>query len=526
MFCTIVPQDSHSQNLGVSAMISVLNEKEVYFLATVVIRPEDLAVQQKFAEDLTLSYREETKRRGYEFTYSIRTYGCQLNESDSEKLSGILKSLSFVPGRTEDTDLVIYNTCSIRENARDRLFGNLGLVKAMKRKNPSLIVAVCGCMMKQNENVEKIKKSYPFVDLIFGPQDIHRLPELLFRIRFQQKKVYDVSQTDYIADDLDLPIDRSRKFRALVPIMYGCNNFCTYCIVPYTRGRERSRPFDQIMKEITGLSADGYKEILLLGQNVNSYGRDLEGMPDFADILEACSKVSGIVRVRFMTSHPKDLSDRVIEIIAANPTIEKHLHLPLQSGSDKILTAMNRHYSRDQYLRTARLFRNSVPQGTISTDIIVGFPGETEDDFEETLSLMREIRFDSAFTFQYSVRPGTPAAQMTDQISQEVVTERFSRLLELQNGHCYESNMQVVGTLEEILIEGRSETAPHILSGRTGSNRLINFTLPDDIDLPDGSHLEKGDTFDGDKLEGCLAQVRITGARPFSLEGRWESWNS
>ena len=495
-------------------------------MATVIIRPEDLAVQKKFAGDLTISYRDEAKQRGYDFTYSIRTYGCQLNESDSEKLSGILKSISFVPGLTDDNDLVIYNTCSIRENAQDRLFGNLGLVKAMKRKNPKLIVAVCGCMMKQDENVEKIKRSYPFVDLIFGPQDIHRLPELLYRIRFLQKKVYDVSQTDYLADDLDLPIDRTRIFRAYVPIMYGCNNFCTYCIVPFTRGRERSRPFDQIMKNVTDLAAEGYKEILLLGQNVNSYGKDLEGMPDFADILEACAATAGIYRVRFMTSHPKDLSDRVIEIIAACPTIEKHLHLPLQSGSDTILTAMNRHYTREQYLRTAQLFRRLVPEGTISTDIIVGFPGETEDDFEDTLSLMREIRFDAAFTFQYSVRPGTPAAQMPDQVPQDVVTARFSRLLELQNAHCYESNMSVIGKVEEILIEGRSENAPHILSGRTNSNRLVNFALPDNIDLPDHTHLDKGDTFDGDKLEGCLAQVRITGARPFSLEGQWESWNS
>jgi len=525
-FCTIVQQDSDSQNLAYSDMISVLKEKEVYFLATVVIRPEDLAVQKKFADDLTVSYRDEAKRRGYEFTYNIRTYGCQLNESDSEKLSGVLKTLSFVPARSDDSDLVIFNTCSIRENAQDRLFGNLGLVKAMKRKNPAMIVAVCGCMMKQDENVEKIKKSYPFVDLIFGPQDIHRLPELLFKIRFTQKKVYEVSEIDYIADDLDLPIDRSRRFRASVPIMYGCNNFCTYCIVPYTRGRERSRPFDQIIREIHELSSEGYKEILLLGQNVNSYGRDQEGIPDFADLLEASAKIPGIARIRFMTSHPKDLSDRVIEIMAAHANIEKHLHLPLQSGSDSILTAMNRHYTREQYLRTARLFRSKIPEGTISTDIIVGFPGETESDFEATLTIMREIRFDAAFTFQYSVRPGTPAATMDGQIPQDVVTERFSRLLEMQNAHCYESNISVVGSLEEILIEGRSQTAPHILSGRTANNRLVNFTLPDDIDLPDGTHLVKGDLINGDILEGFFAKVRITGARPVSLEGRWESWIS
>ena len=507
-------------------MISVVNEKEVYFLATVVIQPEDLAVQKKFTDDLARSFSDEAKKRGYEFTYSIRTYGCQLNESDSEKLSGFLKSFSFVPGRTDDNDLVVFNTCSIRENARGRLFGNLGQVKAMKRKNPGLIVAVCGCMMKQEENVEKIKKSYPFVDLIFGPQDIHRLPELLYRLRFEQKKVYDVSQIDYIADDLDLPIDRTRRFRALLPIMYGCNNFCTYCIVPFTRGRERSRPFDQITKEISDLASEGYREILLLGQNVNSYGRDHTDTPDFADLLEFSAKVPGIDRVRFMTSHPKDLSDRVIDIIASYPTIEKHIHLPLQSGSDRILTAMNRHYSREQYLRTARLFRRKVPEGTLSTDIIVGFPGETEADFQDTLSIMQEIRFDAAYTFQYSVRPGTPAAEMDGQIPQDIVTERFSRLLELQNAQSYESNISVIGMLEEILIEGGSENAAHILSGRTKSNRLVNFVLPDNIDLPDKTHLDKGDSINGDKLEGCMARVRITGARPYSIEGRWESWIS
>ena len=505
-------------------MISVLSEKEVYFLSIVEIQPEDLGAQRKYTEELSESFRSEAGKRGYGYTYSIRTYGCQLNESDSEKLSGLLQAMSFVPANTDDPDIVIFNTCSVRENAQDRLFGNLGLIKTMKKRNPSLIVGVCGCMMKQEENVRKIRKSYPFVDLIFGPQDIHRLPELLHRLRFGEKKVYDVSKTDYLADDLDLPIDRSRKFRALVPIMYGCNNFCTYCIVPYTRGRERSRPFDRIMEELRQLASEGYREILLLGQNVNSYGRDQEGAPDFADLLEAASKIQEFSRIRFMTSHPKDLSDRVIEIMAASPSIEKHLHLPMQSGSDRILQAMNRHYTREQYLRTARLFRDKVPDGTISTDIIVGFPGETEEDFEDTLSLMREVRFDAAFTFQYSVRPGTPAAKMEGQVPQDVVTARFSRLLELQNTHCYESNLSVVGNVEEILIEGRSETAPNILSGRTRSNRLVNFSLSDGIALPDGSSLEKADLLDGDRLEGRMAYVKITGARPFSLEGKWESF--
>lgn len=493
-------------------------------MSIVQIGPAEIEAQHQYSVKLKKKYQEEAENRGYPFTFSIRTYGCQLNESDSEKMSGILKAISFSDASTDDADLVIFNTCSVRENAHDRLFGNLGLLKTVKKRNPKMIVAVCGCMMKQGENVDKIRKSYPFVDLIFGPQDIHRLPEFLHKLAFETKKVYDVSSIDYLADDLDLPIDRSRKFRALVPIMYGCNNFCTYCIVPYTRGRERSRPFSQIMKEITDLAAEGYKEILLLGQNVNSYGKDQEGTPDFADLLLETSGIKGISRIRFMTSHPKDLSDRVIEIMASQPNIESHLHLPMQSGSDRILQAMNRHYTREQYIRTAMLFREKFPEGTISTDIIVGFPGETEEDFEDTLSLMRQIRFDAAFTFQYSVRPGTPAADMKDQISHEVVTERFTRLLDLQNSHCYESNQSVVGNLEEILIEGRSETAPHILSGRTRSNRLVNFTLADGIRLPDGTVLEKADAVNGDILEGHLALVRITGARPYSLEGRWESF--
>lgn len=488
-----------------------------------VVGAEQIAQQEGYKEKITAYLADTSKARGYEYTYSIRTYGCQLNESDSEKLAGTLKSMGFVSGQTEEADLVIFNTCSIRENAQDRLFGNLGLIKAMKRKNPNMVVAVCGCMMKQTENVDKIKQSYPFVDMIFGPQDIHRLPELLHSYFFESKKVYSVSEIDYLADDLDMTIDRSRRFRALVPIMFGCNNFCTYCIVPYTRGRERSRAFDQILTEIQQLVAEGYKEIMLLGQNVNSYGKDTEGeKKDFADLLEAACQIQGLKRLRFMTSHPRDLSDRVIEIMAKETVMEKHLHLPLQSGSDVILKAMNRHYTKEDYLRTAKLFRERIPTGTISTDIIVGFPGEEEADFQDTLGVMEEIRFDSAFTFQYSPRPGTPAAKMEKQISKEVVTERFGRLLELQNRHCYESNLSVVGEKQEILIEGGTETTPHILSGRTLSNRLVNFTLPAGTTLPNGDVLQNSEALQGDSLEGILCQVTITKARPFSLEGQWE----
>ena len=493
-------------------------------MAIQYLLPEDMEKQREYVDHMRQYFVDKAVLRGYPFTFSIRTYGCQLNESDSEKLSGFLQQMSLLPAKTDDPDVVIFNTCSIRENANDRLFGNLGVAKAMKRKNPQMIVCVCGCMMKQDENVEKIRKSYPFVDLIFGPQDIHRIPEYFYHRIFRKKKLYEVSQTDYIVDDLDLPIDRERKFRALVPIMYGCNNFCTYCIVPYTRGRERSRPFEKIMDEIKDLVKRGYKEVLLLGQNVNSYGLDQPGMPDFGDVLQGAARIPGIERVRYMTSHPKDLNERIIDIMRDEPTIEKHLHLALQSGSNTILAAMNRRYTRERFIEIATYFREQLPDGTISTDIIVGFPGETEEDFQDTITLMEQVKFDSAYTFQYSVRQGTPAAQMTNQIDQAVVTERFQRLLDVQNRHCFESNQATVGRLERILIEGKSETAPHILSGRTMSNRLVNFHLPDLTRLPNGDIIENSTFLNGDILEGVFAMVRITGARPYSLEGTWESF--
>ena len=490
----------------------------------VSITPEETAEQNDLLKKLYNSYSEESTKRGYPFSYSIRTFGCQLNESDSEKIAGFLGEMSFVPAVSDDPDLVIFNTCSVRENAEDRLFGNLGIVKAAKKKNPSMMIAVCGCMMKQPENVERIRKSFPYVNLVFGPQDIHRIPELFHKVRFSQKKLFDVSDIDYIADDLSMPVDRSRKFRALVPIMYGCNKFCTYCIVPYTRGRERSRPMEQILTEAKKLIAEGYKEIMLLGQNVNSYGNDLSEGEDFSALLEALAKLPGMYRIRFMTSHPKDLTNEVIDIMARYPNIERHLHLPVQSGSNRVLKTMNRHYTREDFLDTVRYYRDKIPGGTLSTDIIVGFPGETEEEFAETLTMAEEAAFDSAFTFQYSIRQGTPAAKMPDQIPHDVVTERFGRLMELQNHLCYQSNLAVVDTVEELLIEGRSETAAHIFTGRTSSNRLVNFTIPVGTVLPWGQVLGEGNSINGDELEGAIALVRLLRVRPFSCEGRLESF--
>jgi len=489
------------------------------------VQPEDMAIQNRLLKELYNSYSEQSTHRGFAFTYAIRTYGCQLNESDSEKIAGFMKSMSFEPALTDDPDIMFFNTCSIRENADDRLFGNLGLIKAAKRKNPSMIVAVCGCMMKQKEHLEKIKRSFPYVDLIFGPQDIHRIPELMHKLHFSKKKVYDVSETDFIADDLALPIERSRSFRALVPVMFGCNKFCSYCIVPYTRGRERSRPLEQIVEEISDLVKKGFKEVMLLGQTVSTYGADLGRKEGFSDLLREVSEIKGLYRLRFMSPYPTDITGEVLQVMKDHPNIERHLHLPVQSGSNRILKKMNRKYTKEQFMETVNTYRSFFPDGTISTDIIVGFPRETEEDFSDTISLVKEAAFDAAFTFQFSARNGTPAAKMEDKISPEVMTERFGRLLLLQNQNCYESNASVVGSVQEVLVEGRSETAPYIFTGRTSENRLVNFSIPKDTLLPWGDRTkEENEVIDGNRLEGSVATVLLKNARPFSLEGRLEKF--
>lgn len=482
-------------------------------MSVVRVKKEEIELISKVSSELKEYYEGLSKENGRKYTYRIHTYGCQLNESDSEKLAGMLENIGLEATEEEFADVNIYNTCAIRENAEDRLFGNLGLIKAQKRANRDMTVAVCGCMMKVPKNVEKINRSYPYVDLVFDPQQLHKFPVLLSESLKSRKQKISVDDVDYICDDLYVPIARQRKFRALVPIMYGCNNFCTYCIVPYARGRERSRDFDEIISQLKELAGQGYKEIMLLGQNVNSYGKDSGESKGFADLLRAAAEIKEFNRIRFMTSHPRDLSDEVIDIMASYDNIEKHLHLPVQSGSDAVLKRMNRHYTRDQYLRIAKLFREKIPEGSISTDIIVGFPGETEQDFEDTLSLVDICKFDSAFTFQYSKRPGTKAAEYEDQVPSDVVTERFNRLLELQNKLVFDSNKALVGKTFEVLIEGVSSTAPDILSGRTMTNHLVNFTMTSDV---------KASYPDGNSLEGRLCMVKITNARPYSVEGEME----
>ena len=449
-------------------------------------------------------------RKGRQLTYNVLTYGCQLNESDSEKLSGMLSSMGLKAssgGELDDADVIVFNTCSIRENADRHLFGNLGVFKTLKKNDRDVVIAVGGCMMKVPENVERIKKSYPYVDLVFDPQQLHRFPVLMRDAIRKDKQLVNISADDYIAEDNFFPIDRKRKFRALVPIMYGCNNFCTYCIVPYARGRERSRDFNEIVKELSELASQGYKEVMLLGQNVNSYKG--AGGETFADILRAASDFKEFSRVRFMSSHPKDLSDEVIDIMASRPNVEKHLHLAMQSGSNKVLKAMNRPYTIERFQEIVDKFRAKVEGGSLTTDIIVGFPGETDEDFEETLVAVDKAKFDACFTFQYSARPGTKAAAYENQVPSDVVTERFGRLTEYTNRYAEESNKKLVGKTMEVLIEGISKAGDMTFSGRTVTNHLVNFTIPEELGIDPGE----------DYLEGRLCEVRIDRARPYSVDG-------
>lgn len=451
--------------------------------------------------DADKNYTDIIKEYSKNKKYFLRTFGCQLNENDSEKLAGMLDQMGFSEtDKMDEANLILFNTCTIRANANDKIFGNLGIVNSLKKADKSRIIVVCGCMMKEKINIDKVMNSYRFVDIIFGPSDLHRFPELLGRKILDLKRVCGVSEEDELAEGL--PVKHKKRFRALCTIIYGCNNFCTYCIVPYVRGRERSREMDNIIGELTSLGSRGYKEVMLLGQNVNSYGKDLS-TGDFADLLEKAGEIESIERIRFMTSHPKDINKKLIDVMSSHKNIMPHLHLPLQSGSNSVLGKMNRGYTAEQFLEIVQYAKEKIPGITISTDIIVGFPGESEEDFQATLDLIARIRFDSAFTFQYSKREGTPAAGYDDQIPADVVTERFQRLLNLQNKISLENNQKTLNTIQEVLVEGPSEQNLEYLSGRTPENRLVNFSYP----YPHGD------------FEGNLARVLITGTQTYSLEG-------
>ena len=401
--------------------------------------------------------------------------GCQMNARDSEKLTGILEQVGYTEAADEEhADFVIYNTCTVRENANQRVYGRLGQLGHAKKKNPHMMIGLCGCMMQEPHVVEKLKKSYRFVDLIFGTHNIYKFAELLATRLESERMVIDIwKDTDKIVEDL--PVERKYSFKSGVNIMFGCNNFCSYCIVPYVRGRERSRDPKAIVREIERLVADGVVEVMLLGQNVNSYGKTLEEPMTFAQLLQEIEQIDGLERIRFMTSHPKDLSDELIEVMGNSKKICKHLHLPVQSGSSRILQKMNRRYTKEQYLTLVEKIRSAVPDISLTTDIIVGFPGETEEDFQETLDVVRKVRYDSAFTFIYSKRSGTPAAVMEDQVPDDVVKDRFDRLLTEVQQIASEVCAVHQGTVQTALVECKNEHDPHLMTGRLSNNLLVHF---------------------------------------------------
>ena len=418
--------------------------------------------------------KEKEMELGRKLTFYDQTFGCQMNFKDSEKLNGILEDIGYVKADTEKADFVYYNTCTVRENANVRVYGRLGALKNYKKKNPEMVIAMCGCMMQEPEEQEKVKTTFKFVDVVFGTHNIFKLAELLYECLSGRKRVFDVwEKTDQIIEDL--PSDRKFGFKAGVNIMFGCNNFCSYCIVPYVRGRERSRKPEDIVAEVKKLASEGVVEVMLLGQNVNSYGKNLENPISFAKLLTMVEEVEGIERIRFMTSHPKDLSDELIEVMAHSKKICKHLHLPVQSGSSRILKLMNRKYTKEHYLTLVDKIRTAVPDIAITTDIIVGFPGETEEDFLETLDIVRKVRYDSAFTFIYSKRTGTPAATMEDQVPEDVVKDRFDRLLKEVQTIAAEVCAVHEGTIQEVLVESVSDHDDHMVTGRLSNNILVHF---------------------------------------------------
>lgn len=407
-------------------------------------------------------------------SFHIETFGCQMNSRDSEKLQGILEAVGFVETDSETADFVLYNTCTVRENANQRVYGRLGVLNSLKKKNPHMMIALCGCMMQEEEVVAKIKKSYRFVDIVFGTHNIFKLAELIDERLDAKKMVVDIWQgTDRIVEDL--PTDRKFSFKSGVNIMFGCNNFCSYCIVPYVRGRERSRNPEDILAEIERLVKDGVIEVMLLGQNVNSYGKTLEAPVSFAELLKRVDEIEGLERIRFMTSHPKDLSDDLIQAMKNSKKVCSHLHLPLQSGSSKILKDMNRRYTKEQYLELVDKIRKELPDISLTTDIIVGFPGETEEDFKETLEVVERVRFDSAFTFIYSKRTGTPAAKMEGQIPEAVVKDRFDRLLKKVQFISAEVCGRDVHTVQKVLVEEINTHADGFVTGRLSNNTIVHF---------------------------------------------------
>jgi tRNA-2-methylthio-N6-dimethylallyladenosine synthase len=483
--CNIVENDSAESNIaGSNTEVSI----------------NDIEIQKNFIRLI----KEINKDAGRK--YYIATFGCQMNENDSEKLAGMLTEMGFEEAKEiENSDIIIYNTCCVRENAEQKVYGHLGALKRIKREKPDIVIAVCGCMMQQKNVVEVITKKYRHVDLIFGTHNMYRFPKLLHKILTDRQILVDVWDTEGSVIE-GIPIIRKDKIKAWVTIMYGCNNFCSYCIVPYVRGRERSRKVNDVVNEVRTLGQQGYKEVTLLGQNVNSYGKDLEDKSSFARLLYKIndSDLKGVERIRFMTSHPKDLSNELILAMRDCNKVCEHLHLPLQSGSSRILKEMNRRYTKEQYIYLAKRVKENIPGIALTTDIIVGFPGETDEDFIDTIDVIKKVEFDTAYTFLYSKRPGTPAAVREDQIPEEIKKKRFELLVKVQNQISKKINDTLIGKTVEILVEGTSKTNSDIYSGRTRTNKIVNFEGRED-------------------LVGSLVRVKIDKASTWSLEGTVQS---
>lgn len=462
---------------------------------------EEMQKQSDFAAKI----RAANAQREYAPKAFVETYGCQQNESDSERLKGMLSDMGYETCEDADSaDLVIYNTCAVRENAELRVFGNLGALKHKKRRNPNMLIGVCGCMIQQEHIANMIKSKYKHVDMVFGTHALYRFPQILSGA-MESGRVFDTKNEDGSIFE-NIPVKRNEPPLAKVPIMYGCNNFCTYCIVPYVRGRERSRSAEDILSECRNVAELGYKEIMLLGQNVNSYGNDLSGGLKFHELLSEVCRIDGIERIRFMTSHPKDISDELIQTMAREKKICKQLHLPIQSGSDKVLSDMNRKYTRAQYLERLNKVRKAMPSIVLTTDIIVGFPTETQQDFEETLSVLKEAEYDMIFSFIYSKRVGTPAAEMPDSLTDEQKHRNFDEMLKVQNEISKRKNDAYVGSIEAVLVEGLSKTNAETLTGRTEGGKVVNFSFPNS-------------KFSAEELIGTMQKVKIVQAQTWSLLG-------
>ncbi len=465
------------------------------------IEPSEIRRQKEFIAKLKELSANFCVEHGRKPLANTETYGCQQNENDTERIRGILFEAGYdFCDSAEEADLVIYNTCAVRENAEDRVYGRLGILKHIKESRPELVIGLCGCMVQQEHITEKIKKTYNHVDLIFGTHALHKFPELLYNTLINHETIIDTENCDGSIFE-DMPIKRAPSGKAWVSIMYGCNNFCSYCIVPYVRGRERSRLPEKIMEEINALAAEGVSEICLLGQNVNSYGKDLETDIDFSDLLRMVNDVDGVRRIRFMTSHPKDFGDKLISAMAECDKVCPQLHLPFQAGNNRVLAEMNRGYTKEEYLEKIRRVKKKIPEISLSTDIIVGFPTETNEDFLDTLDVLRKAEFDSVFSFIYSRREGTPAAKLDFVLSEEEIHANFNKLLEVQNEISKRKNDALLGKTFTVFVDGVSKNNSEMLSGRTDTSKIINF---------------KGDA----SLAGKYVQVTVTEAHTWSLNGK------